>query len=245
MKKYIEQLRKDARGVVNKTAHFLELAENYMAEENIEAAKACLFLLCEHCDNYEESIEWNGLTDKWQKYRYLVADLIPPSVKISATPPCLPAECTMQIKNILTLSDDSILSELSKHLGELSGNGGELNRLNKYERVVFLVDELWAEVNSGGFDSYLYYNGTHFEKAHDALECISAFGVLSILDNVRSKFPKSRIPQKEEALQNAMDALEKKGIDFEAEDESFYSIGEKELLVCLLKYVRENENRFR
>ena len=71
MEKLMKQLRKEACGIVNTTAHYMKLAENYMAEENITAASACLLLLCENCDNYEESIEWNGLTKQWHRYRHL------------------------------------------------------------------------------------------------------------------------------------------------------------------------------
>lgn len=245
MQKILEQLRKEARGIANTTAHFMKLAENYIAEENVEAAKACLILLCENCDNYEESIEWNGLTEQWQRYCYLVAGIISPSVKIMSTEPLPPAECTMQITAILSLPDEEILSALSEHLGELSGNGDVLSGLNKWERTVYYVDELCVEVNSGGFDSYLYYHGAHFEKAYTALKDITALEVLPILDNVRNKFPKSRIPKNEDALQNAMDVLEENGIDFDSEDEHFYSVGEKELLNRLLFYVKENQQHLR
>lgn len=245
MEKILEQLRKEARGIANTTAHFMKLAENYIAEENFTAARACLLLLCEKCDNYEESIEWNGLSEQWQNYRYLVADMVPPSVTIMPTKPRSPAECTLRITDILSLPDEEILSALSDHLGELSGNGDALNALNKWERTIYYVDELCVEVNSGGFDSYLYYRGTHFEKAYAALKDIAALRTLPILDDVRNKFPKKRIPRNVEALQNVMDILEEKDIDFESEDEHFYSVGEKELLKCLLSYVKENMQHLR
>ncbi|MBQ8769056.1 MAG: DUF4375 domain-containing protein [Oscillospiraceae bacterium] len=245
MEKILEQLRSDAHGVANTTAHFMELAKKYIAEDNLEAAKACLLLLCDNCDNYEQSIEWNGLTETWQRYRYLVKDLVAPSVSTLSAEPLFPAECSMQIGDILSLPDDQLISALSEHLGELSGSGNELNCLNKWERTVYYIDELCSEVNSGGFDSYLYYHGTHFEKAYAALQSICANGVLSILDAVRSKFPKGRIPKSEDALQNTMDTLEENGIDFESEDAYFYSSGEKELLKSLLAYVTENKTHFR
>lgn len=245
MEKILEQLRKEARSIANTTAHFMKLAENYIAEENFTAARACLLLLCEKCDNYEESIEWNGLSEQWQNYRYLVADMVPPSVTIMPTKPRSPAECTLRITDILSLPDEEILSALSDHLGELSGNGDALNALNKWERTIYYVDELCVEVNSGGFDSYLYYRGTHFEKAYAALKDIAALRTLPILDDVRNKFPKKRIPRNVEALQNVMDILEEKDIDFESEDEHFYSVEEKELLKCLLSYVKENMQHLR
>lgn len=245
MEDIIECLRRGANGIANTTAHFMSLAEKYMADGNIEAAKACLILLCENCDNYEESIEFNELTEQWQKYRYLVEELVPQSLKFNSVSPHSPEECTMQIEDILLLPDDNILCALSEHLGELSGEGDSLSSLNKWELIVYYVDELCTEVNSGGFNGYLYYNGLHFENAYNALESINALGVLQILNTIREKFPKKRIPKNEESLQNTIDLMEEKGVDFETEDELFYSTGEKELIKYLLTYIKENKRYFR
>ncbi len=134
---------------------------------------------------------------------------------------------------------------MSDHLDELIGNGDARGALNKWERTAYYIDELCIEVNSGGFDSYLYYHGTHFEKAYTSLKDIAALKTLLILDNVRDKFPKRRVPVKENALQKAMDSLAEKGVDFDREDERFYTVGEKELLNCLLSYVKDNKQHFR
>lgn len=245
MERMIEQLRKEAQGTANTTAHFMALAESYITDGNVAAARACLLLLCEHCDNYEESIEWNGLSEQWQKYRYLVADIVSSSITTTSTNPLSPEKCTTQIANILALPDDEILSALSEHLGELSGDGNTLSALNKWERTIYYVDELWMEINSGGFDSYLNYCGTHFEKAYAALMDIAALRVLPILDDVRNKFPKKRIPKNEDALQKAMDILEENDVNFDTNDELFYSIGEKDLLKSLLSYIKENKQYLR
>lgn len=245
MERIIEQLRKEAQGIANTTAHFMALAESYIAKGNVAAARACLLLLCENCDNYEESIEWNGLSEQWKSYRYLVADIVSSSVKTTPAAPLSPEKCTMQIADILALPDDEILSALSEHLGELSGDGNALSTLNEWERTIYYVDELWMEINSGGFDSYLNYYGTHFEQAYTALKDIAALRVLPILDDVRNKFPKKRIPQNEEALQKAIDILEEDDIDFDSNDELFYSIGEQDLLKSLLSYIKENKQYLR
>ncbi len=245
MKTIIDNLRSEAYGIANTTEHFMTLAEKYVNEERLEEAKACLILLCESCDNYEESIEFNELTEKWQKYRYLVENLVPPSVKFNSTVPLLPEECTMQIKDILSLSDEEILPALSKHLSEISGGGEATDLLNKWESIVYYADELCVEVNSGGFDSYLYYHGLHFENALKALEAISAFDCLEILNCVKKKFPQKLIPKNEKALQDTIDSMEEKNINFEEEENLFYSKGEKELLKCLSSYVKENKKHFR
>ncbi len=245
MEKELERLRREAVGITNTTAHFMRLAEDYSAQGKTELAKACLILLCEKCSNYEESLEWNGLTASWLKHRHLVEGLVPPSVHLNTIQILPPRECTLPITDIFALPDAELLSALSDHLGELSANGAILNQLNKWEQIAYYADELCAEVNSGGFDSYLYYHGTHFEKAYKAMEVMSATGVLAILDSVRAKFPKNRIPKTVDALQNTMDTMQEQGMDFEAEDERFYSTGEKELLERLLSFVTENKKRFR
>lgn len=241
----LQKLRLEARGINNTTKYFLTLAETYMNAGDIVHAKACLILLCEYRSNYEESIVFNDLTDKWEAYRYLVEGLVPPSVPFNSIAPCSPDRCTTKITEILTMTDDDLLCALSDHLGELSGQGASLERLNKWERVAFFVDELWREVNSGGFSSYLYYYGTHFEKACRALKAIGAEGVAHMLCAIEQAFPRGRVPKTEEAIQNAIDRMEERGIDFEKEDDRFYSVGEKELCSCLLAYVRENRQHFR
>lgn len=245
MEQELERLRRESVGIANTTAHFMRLAEKYADAGKIESAKACLVLLCEKCDNYEDSLEWNGLTASWLKHRHLVEGLVKPSLRFNTLQPLPPRECTLQIAEILALPDDELLSALSVHLSELSGGGTSLNCLNKWERTAYYVDELCMEVNSGGFDSYLYYHGMHFNNAFKAIEVISAPNVLALLDAVRSKFPRKRIPKTEDALQKAMDAMEEQGVDFEQEDACFYSSGERELLDRLLSFVLENQKHFR
>lgn len=211
----------------------------------MESARACLVLLCDEVSNYEESLEWNDLTEAWNRYRYLVEGGVPPSVSVCSSQAKSPQDCTMAIDKILVLPEDELLAALSVHLGEMSGNGSFLSALNRWERLVYYADELWTEVNSGSFGGYLYYYGTHFEKAYQALETISASGALSILDSVQKKFPRNRIPKGEESIQNKLDDLEEQGVDFEQEDERFYSVGENELMQRLLSFVKQNQKHFR
>lgn len=245
MEQELERLRREAVGIANTTAHFMGLAEAYLEQGNTELARACLILLCEERSNYEESLEWNGLTEAWQRHKYLVEGLVPPSRRFASLQPLAPQACSMQISEILALPEEDLLSALSEHLGQLSANGEALNCLNKWERTAYYADELCMEVNSGGFDSYLSYHGAHFDKAYKAMETIAAPGVLAILDTIRETFPGKRIPKTAEALQNALDAMEERGIDFEQADDAFYSTGVQELLSYLLAFVQENKQRFR
>ena len=101
------------------------------------------------------------------------------------------------------------------------------------------------EINSGGFEGYLYYHGTHFAKACQVFDQINADQMVRLMMQIQNKFPGGRIPKSEEAIQNAMDRMEEDGIDFDDEDELYYSSAEKELLDRLTTYVLDNRNHFR
>lgn len=204
-----------------------------------------LVKLCtETVSNYEEAIGFRELTPVWEKYKHLVAGKVPPSLAFNTVKALPPEKCSMQIGEILASGAD-LLENLSEHLGELSGGGECLNSLNQWERTAFYVDELCAEVNSGGFGGYLYYHGRHFEKAKQALEILGAGETLALLEQIRGKFPRRKVPKSLDRLQDALDQMEDRGVDFEAEDECYYGSAEKELLQKLREYVTGNGNRFR
>lgn len=232
--------------VANTTLLNLRMAEYHIENNEIDIGIEYLFKLCSAVSNYEESIEFNELTAVWEKYKHLVKDKVPASVAIhSFNAPLKPEECSVMIDKIFSLPKSEIIHELSIHINELSANGSELNHLNKTEKVFFYIDELCAEVNSGGFESYLYYNGNHYQNVIHSLETIKAVEMLSLMKTIQSKFPKSKIPKTLNSIQNVMDSLEEKGIDFENEDSQFYDTQEKTLLALLLDYVLENKHHFR
>lgn len=231
----------------NKTLLYLRLAAHHLEKGETEAGKACLVKLCtDTVDNYEEAIALNELTPLWEKYKPLVAGEIPPSVSFhTAAAPLPPEKCTMQIGDILALPREDILAALSSHLAERSANGEMIQCLNKWEKTVFYPDELMMEVNSGGFDSYLYYHGTHFEKALQTFTAIGAAGMLGVMGAVAAKFPRGRLPKTLDSIQNRMDAMADAGIDFEAEDDAYYTSAEKELIEALTDFILENRSHFR
>lgn len=241
-----EELRRSGKWDLNNTtAVYLYWAHGCFSCGDIEMGKRYLLSLCKKVSNYEESIELNGLTEVWEKYKHHVEGLIPPSVVVNGQTAVSPQACSRSIPSILNGPDDDLLTDLSTHLNELCGNGAFLNSLNKWERTIWYADELCMEVNSGGFEGYLYYHGTHFEKAYKAIAEMDAPNITALLDTVRAKFPRARIPKSEEAIQNVMDKLEDKGVDFETEDDIYYTSAERELLACMTAYVRANSKHFR
>ena len=138
-----------------------------------------------------------------------------------------------------------MLIALSEHVGEMSGCGEELNYLNKWEKTFFYLDELSMEVNSGGFDSYLFHHGEHFPKARKALDDLDAPGMTALLDAVAAKFPRGKVPKSLDAIQNALEKLEDRGVDFEDQDDAYYNGAESEFLPKLQAWVLANKKHFR
>ena len=232
----------------------LRMAQYHIEKGETETGIGYLVKLCTEVHNYKSRISVSELTEVWEKYRPLLVEHRPdlaeevmaqPPVFYSAPQPLAPDKCSKQIGEILDQEQTDLLSNLSAHLGEMTANGECLNCLNKWERVFYYADEVCMEVNSGGWEGYLYYHGTHFAKACQAFEQIGAEQMVRLAEQVRGKFPRGKVPKSEEAIQNAMDRLEEQGVDFEDEDECYYSSAERELLDRLAAYVRENRKRFR
>lgn len=242
----IKVVHKHFKNIADEVTIYLRMAEYYIESGETEKGIEYLIKLCtETVSNYEESIGFRELTSVWEKYKHLVEGKVPPSVVCNSGNPIPPEKCTMQIADILNLADDKLLNELSAHLNEMSANGEILSCLNKWEKLVFYINELCEEVNSGGFSNYLYYYGNHFEKVKTALEIIGATKVVELLSEIEEKFPRKKIPKSIDSIQNNLDKMEEKGIDFETEDEKYYSETEMEILEQLVIYVKENAKHFR
>lgn len=238
----------------HRAVFYLRMAQYHIENGNTKAGINYLIWLCTEVMNFENQLAMYNLTEIWEKYKPLVADKVTESVvdkvqKPVATIPTPrlkhPDECSQSITQIFALPGADLLSALSSHLGEMTANGTVLNYLNKWERIFFYADEVCMEVNSGGWEGYLYYHGIHFAKAYKVFEEIGAVQMVRLMHRIQSKFPRSRIPKSEEAIQNVMDRMEEDGMDFDDEDEIYYSSAEKELLDLLATYVLENRKHFR
>ena len=237
---------KSCKCIPNETLVYLRLAEYYFENgDNYHGEKFLVKLCTETVDNYEESIKFNELTDVWNKYKHFVEGKVPPSVTLNDSVALSPEDCSMQITDIFELEGQDLLSEMSVHLNELSANGEELNKLNKWEKATFYIDEFCTEVNSQGVLGYLYYYGNHFEKLFIAFETIDSKENLNLLECIKKKFPRNSVPKNIESIQNALDKLEEKGIDFEAEDDMYFNEYENTIFEKLEKYILDNKKHFR
>ncbi len=242
-----EYFQKEYDGTGDTIYLYLRLAEHYIENNETEKGVFYLIKLCtETTSNYEESIEFRELTDIWKKYKHLVAGKVPESVVTNnGISPIVPENCSMKIADILSLPQDELLTKISTHLNEMSGNGTYLNYLNKWEKIVYDSDLVLTEVNSDGFSGYLYYNGNRFPNAVKAFEEINSQKMLDLMTSVQNKFPSNKVPKSIESIQNKIDKMEENGVDFEEEDEIFYNDAQEELLDKLYEFIMSNQKRFR
>lgn len=232
--------------VQNKTTLFLRMAEFHFEHQQEDLGVVFLTKLCtENVENYEESIAANGLTDIWMRYKHYVDGNVPPSVSFQTEASWeIPEESHINIDEIFAGPKEDLLYTLSQYLDKRTNGGKYLNHLNKWELTFYYIDELCMELNSGGFGHYLYYYGHHFDKVYRALELIGAEQTITLLEDVKTKFPKRRISRSLDRLQDILDKMEENGIEFEAEDDLYYKKVEHELLDKLLEFVMQHQKRF-
>ena len=242
--KYIE---KDCECIADSVTLYLRLAQYYFENNDTEKGVNYLIKLCtETTDNYEESIAFRELTGVWEKYKHFVSGKVPESkITIRGASPITPEKCSMKIADILILSQEELLTEISTHLNEMSGNGAYLNYLNKWEKLIFDADLVLSQVNSDGFSGYLYYNGNRFANAVKAFEVIESPKMVELMTKIQNKFPSKKIPKSLESIQNKIDKMEEKEINFEDEDEIFYTDSQEELIDKLYEFIISNQKRFR
>ena len=67
----------------------------------------------------------------------------------------------------------------------------------------------------------------------------------ALLDAVAAKFPRGKVPKSLDAIQNALEKLEDRGVDFEDQDDAYYNGAESEFLPKLQAWVLANKKHFR
>ena len=242
---FMEAVYENFTWVCNTTTLHLRLAESEFKKGNVEKGKEYLRIMCQKVSNYEESIGFNGLCDVWNEYKHYVGGEVAKSVRINEPEPILPESCSEAICNILELSGEDLLSELSTHLSELSADGERLDLLSPQEKNVYYVDEFIENINSDGLDHYLYYYGTNFVYLRSALDAIGCDKAIDLTDKIMRKLPRRAIPKSEERWQDVLDKLEEKGKGFEDLEDYYYESVEHSLIYAVSDYVKANKDCFK
>ena len=220
------------------TTLFLRLAQYYIEKGETETGKQFLMRICtDTADNYEQAINYRKLGDVWEKYKPLIQDDLPEPKQ---------ENCSMEIGEILAQSGSQLLLELGIHVNELSDHGNRLQKLNQWERVVYDLDTLSDEINSGGIDCWLSYHGTRYTQTLKAAEKIGAVTTVSLLERIRKHFPGKEIPKSQFSIENSLEDIIAEGkLDFDKADDDYFDTAEPELLEKLEQFIRQNSRHFR
>ena len=220
----------------------------YNMEHNQEGkAEEYLLKICNEISNYDESIEWSGMSTIWEKYKYLVDGKVPLPLSQRQPVAKTPDKCTKQIGDILQLPKDELLNELSEHLGEMSCYGEEITYLNKWEKIIFDADNLLTGVGADGVDSWLLSYGHRMEQTKKALLAIEAKKAFRFLEEIEKRFPRGKVPKSCERIEAILDKMLDNDEDFEEEESRYYYDAdvEAELIEGMYQFVVENKKRFR
>ncbi|MCI9474858.1 MAG: DMP19 family protein [Emergencia sp.] len=241
---FIKAAMKDFDDISDEITLYLLAGQYYIEHGEIQEGKEYLLKLCtETAENYEEAIASRGLTDVWEAYCYLVEEQIEMSEKPNQPKPI--EQCTMLIGDILKLPEDKMIIALSEHLDERTRYGDNLSHLNQWERNIYDVITLSGEVNSGGFDFYLTHHCQRFNQVRKALLAMGAVSMVQLLDDVQEKFPTQKIPSSMRQIEDVLEEMTMRGIDFEKEDMRYYDAEEENLMEKLYLYIETNRKKLR
>ena len=151
-----------------------------------------------------------------------------------------PLEEIWKIENI----DDFIMAK-NDYIGEKCKYGDDIDRLNEYERVFFVTQQLEMEVNNGGFSQFFYNTSGDF--SHELVHAFTEIGAnktVVICKKALDAFPQT-FPVDRYERQEMLDELESDEIEeiLDECDDEFYEY-EDDLTNLNYEYIRKNKQFF-
>lgn len=151
-----------------------------------------------------------------------------------------PLEEIWKIENI----DDFIMA-MNDYIGEKCKYGDDIDRLNEYERVFFVTQQLEMEVNNGGFSQFFYNTSGDF--SHELVHAFTEIGAnktVVICKKALDAFPQT-FPVDRYERQEMLDELESDEIEeiLDECDDEFYEY-EDDLTNLNYEYIRKNKQFF-
>ena len=152
------------------TGIYLRFVQYNMEHNQEDKAEEYLLKICNGVSNYDESIEWSGMSEIWKKYKYLVDGKVPLPLSQRQPVAKAPDECTMQIKDVLQLSKEELLSGLSEHLGEIEKKFPKGKVPKSYDRLEKILDKMIENDEDFDEEETKYYYDADVEK--ELVECL-------------------------------------------------------------------------
>lgn len=149
--------------------------------------------------------------------------------------------------------DRIIQYHISNALCEKSNYGEEFSKLNEYEKVFLVMDELDMEVNNGGFDQFFHNTDGHYNYILvPSAEAIKAYDIAKICRKALAIYAKNVDAESVIEKRAYHDSMEYMQIykydpifpDLNKCDDAFYA--SKDYITGLsVQYAKENKEQFR
>ncbi|MFI0431220.1 DMP19 family protein [Mariniflexile sp. HMF6888] len=141
---------------------------------------------------------------------------------------------------------DMIVMKIDSYLNSKSGYGGNIEKLNPYQRTFLFVENLEREINNGGFNQF-YFNssGDFSQETVDALLEIGAEKTAEIVKKANSEFKSGTVPKDRTERQNELEQIEEKAEEnWNKCDSEFYGYQDN-LTELLIAFVIKNKTEFK
>lgn len=149
--------------------------------------------------------------------------------------------------------DRIIQYHISNALYEKSNYGEEFSKLNEYEKVFLVMDELDMEVNNGGFDQFFHNTEGHYNDILvSSAEAIKAYDIAKICRKALAIYAKNVDAESVIEKRAYHDSMEYMQIykydpifpDLNKCDDAFYA-SEDSIMGLSVQYAKENKEQFR
>ena len=149
--------------------------------------------------------------------------------------------------------DRIIQYHISNALCEKSNYGEEFSKLNEYEKVFLVMDELVMEVNNGGFDQFFHNTDGHYNDILvPSAEAIKAYDIAKICRKALAIYAKNVDAESVIEKRAYHDSMEYMQIykydpifpDLNKCDDAFYA-SEDSITGLSVQYAKENKEQFR
>lgn len=118
-------------------------------------------------------------------------------------------------------SEDKV-QELYKYLSKKSHYGIQLDKLNEYEKKIYLVMEYEVEMNDGGFEQFFYSDISNYvHEVCAALLEIGAYQNAELLQQAIEVFPNGVVPLEQNEREKLLRLLLNDGLIFQELDENY------------------------
>jgi hypothetical protein len=146
---------------------------------------------------------------------------------------------------IQTENWNSVVNDLNDFVYEMRKNADNLSDLSVPQQTYYLISELQAEVNNGGFDQF-YYNsaGDYAAETVIALQRIGAEQTAELVAAANAVFPKGVVPQNRNKRQKVVDKIRDKVSDDWSDLDSKFYVTQAEIDSLSKDYVLTNLSDF-